>query len=330
MIDGKLKPGDGERLVNASIKRTRHILRWISTRRNFRLQHLGLELEDIAYDMIAELFAAEEEECCHRFRRAMLAMGGLESDDELLSAFESILFKNVQQQSSRIFGEINPLHQHLNYCLKSHVLRNHAVQIHTTFDGRWFYRGTVENARLHLPAMPLEELRQHIHFHGSETRSNVIGVLEAVLDVLEGQERYRRAVLEPDIISISKDIVRLDFKGSAVQHDEMTTTHDTKVLVHILYQSLDECKPWLENTYLRTKRLTEQELDLFLEAIRLYFMDIMQGEDSQGSYSYLRRCMPGLTHTRFRQTYRRRFEYILARIMETARAHLGSEEAFLR
>ena len=58
LIDGTLKPGESEHLVNAAIQRTLHVLYWISARRNYRLQLLGLEMEDIAYDMIAELFAA--------------------------------------------------------------------------------------------------------------------------------------------------------------------------------------------------------------------------------------------------------------------------------
>lgn len=330
LIAGNLKPGEGEHLVNAAIRRTLHILYWVSARRSYRLQLLGLEMEDIAYDMIAELFAAEEEECCHRLRRSLIAMGSLTSDDELLSAYEAILFRNVHQQYARLFAEIDPLHLHLSRGLKAHILRDHSIQVLATFDGRCFYRGSTDDARLHLPAMPYEKLRQHIRYNPDESRSSVIGVLNSVLEALERQDQYRRAVLETDVLQIAKDIVGMDMRGNYVQHAEQEERHDSRLLMHILYKSLDECGPWLENTYIRTHRLTELELKLFIDAIRLYFTDIMRGDESQGAYAYLRKCMPGLTHTRFRDSYRRRFEYILQHVMETARAHLSREESYLR
>jgi len=305
------------------------MLLWLSHRRNYRLRDLGFSMKDIAYDIVAELFSGEEEQCCAGLKGALTGIDSAD-DDALLSAFESILFKNVHQHLSRIFGEIDPLHQHLLRSLRGHIYRSDDVRTYDRLDGRWYCHRDTPESDLARPAMPIEMLRQQMSLEGGESSAPIADVFRSVLTSLRAQSEYRPAVLESDILQLTREALGMDYSMRTITRENPVVAHDSEVLGRILMRALDNTLPWIDEMYVEKKRLSRKEADCMLAAMRMYFNDLVSVQDTLGPYSYLRRCMPGLTHDRFRRSYRRKFEYILQKTLDEAYIRLGIESTLLR
>gem|GEM_PF-1415637 len=315
----RLRPSQIDRLVGHAVALSVTYIHWMANKKGYQLQQLGMTLEDLAYDAVAELFAGEDEHCCTALRKALPDEAARGSDEELLATFHAMLFKNVQQRIGRIFAEFNPLYRYLHNALRSHVRRRPDILSLDMIDGRWFCLRDAEYARLDLPAIPLRELRYLIRPSLRHGRSLSVSVLHAVFIFLDAQDTYRKAILEEDVLRMARDLAGAELEHGRVQDDEAGMILDAGSLSRIIDEAVDESIPWVEHKYVRLDRLSVQEMNLFFEAIRLYFRDFMQEGETAGPFHYLRACMPGLTHQRFRSTYRHKFEYILNRILERAR-----------
>ncbi|MCB2206131.1 hypothetical protein KQI65_15420 [bacterium] len=286
-------------------------------------------MRDLAYDVVGELFAGEEEQCCASLRSG-LADAAPEDREAILSSFEAILFKNVHQHLARIFGELNPLHQHLLRSLRGHVARNENLTSLDRLDGRWYLHSNSSMDTLVLPAMPIEDLRRHLHIRGIERAAPVARILHAVLQSLQEQDEYRKAVLEADVVQLTRESLGMEYPHQTVKSNDPVESSDADVLGRILMRTLDATLPWIDEIYVQKKRLSTTEAECLVSAIRMYFKDLMGENEALGPYSYLRQCMPGLTHARFRSSYRRKFEYILQRVLDEAYIQLGRDATLLR
>ncbi|MDT8325665.1 MAG: hypothetical protein RRA94_16240, partial [Bacteroidota bacterium] len=153
LLQGESSRDELDVLIVCAVRKTEGMLLWLSHRRNYRMQELGVSLRDIAYDIVAELFSGENEQCCARLRASLSGID-MSDDLELHSAFESILFKNLHQHLPRIFGEINPLFQHLLRSLRGHIYRSTDIVTLDRIDGRWYCLRDTPDTALVRPAMP--------------------------------------------------------------------------------------------------------------------------------------------------------------------------------
>ena len=325
LLSEGLRPTQIDLLVRHAVSLSVTYIQWLTRRKGYQLQQLGMTYEDLAYDVVAEMFSGEDEYCCTALRQSLRAGEALEDADELLATFHAMLFKNVQQRMGRVFAEINPLYKYLHNALRSYVRRRSDILHLDMIDGRWLCYRNVGYARLDLPAIPLRELRYVIRPTLRYGESMAVSVLNAVFIVLDGQDSYRRAVLEEDVLRMARDLVGSELEHARIPEDETGTHVDSGNLSRVIDAAIDESRPWVEHKYVRLGRLTEREADLFFEAIRLYFKDFMQQGETDGPFHYLRSCMPGLTHERFRASYRHKYEYIFNRILERAREKLDGQ-----
>ena len=322
LLSTGLQPAQIDRLVRHSVDLSVTYIQWLTNRKGYQMQHLGLTFEDLAYDVVAELFAGVDEHCCTVLRQSLREGDTPEHDEELIAAFHALLFRNVQQRLGRVFAEINPLYKYLHNALRSYVRRRSDIVHLDMIDGRWLCYRSVEISRLDLPSMPLRELRYVIRPSLRYGRSTAVSVLNAVFMVLDNQDEYRKAILEEDVLRMARDQLGSELEHADRLEEETGTPFESSTLSRVIDETVDECRPWVEHKYVRLGRLTTREADLFFEAIHQYFKDFMQQGETDGPFHYLRSCMPGLTHERFRTSYRHKYEYILNRIFERAREKL--------
>ena len=318
-----------EQLVGFAVRRTEVVLQWLSYKKNYRFVDLGLEIRDVAYDMVGELFAGADTHCCKQLRAAIQGTDD-DSPEALISAFEAILFKNVQQHLARIFGEIDPISQHLLRSLRGHIYHSSDIVTLDRFDGRWYALHGERSPDLAKPAMPIEMLRQSLHLHPMKAVAPIVQYFRSLLYVLRDQDEYRKAIHEGEILTLVRDLLKMQYLAGAETYSNPDDNHDTMALGHVLFEALSTTLPWIEETYLKKNRLSRKEMNCFISAIRVYFNDLMTETETLGPYFYLRKDMPGLTHERFRESYRRKFENILHRVLDEASKRLGKEEIYLK
>ncbi|MBE0643240.1 MAG: hypothetical protein IH600_04105 [Bacteroidetes bacterium] len=325
LVAGGIDASASDALIKRTIHRTEQAIYWLSMRKNYRLHALGLTLRDLSYDISAELLAEGEDSCCAALRAALLPMAEA-SDAELLSQFEAVIFYNVQRHFPRIFSEINPLQHTLLKAVRKHVQGRDDIEIRDMLDGRWYLAEPLEQADLYKPAAPVEIIRQSLVEFNPRNRSEAVEVFRSILRYLRGQDEYRKAVLEMDVIRITVDYLGRDLEA-AIQLDQTdaSISYDVSVLSHIIHLAIDAVRPSLENLYIKRGRLSLWEFELMLLAIKATFLDLQRGDDVRSGYSFLRLYMPGLSPERFRETYRRKFAYMYERVVQEAKRHLMAD-----
>ncbi len=317
-LNAELDRSAEDALIDLCLKRTVHILQWARKANSYRYNQLGMQIEDIAYDIIAELVIEIDGVRCAPLRGILLNVQD-EQDDALLSNFEGILFGYVSQSMTRLFSEVNRTQYLLLRSLRYNAERQENVVSRDRLDGRWYLLHSESEARLHLPGMPVEELRQYLRGADLKQRPFALALLNEILKLLDGQEEYRKAVRESDVLQIALDIVGTQFASvmeTEVPESDMVDVKDTlRHAERCLHRALEMNREWAEEFYTDKGRLNDHDLQAFQHAASSYVRDSFLGT-SGSQYSYLREILPGLTQHRYRESYKNRLEYFIKKVVE--------------
>lgn len=323
LVAGPVSQRSTEALVVRTLDYAARILFWVSRRKRYRLGVLGLSLQDLAYDTIAELFAEDAEVTGVTLRTALLPFAAAE-DSELLAAYDATILRTVYRHLPRVFSEIAPEMHKLIQGIRQHAHPRADITVKDMVDGRWYLFGDEDTALLHLPILTYEELRSRLDPVDSRHRSIVIEMFRLVEALLRGQSEFRRAVPEADILNLAVEYISLPEAASQPSNGE-SVGYDVAVLAHVVHRAVDRVLSSFERFYLERERLTREEFDIMLHAIRGAFLDDRLGEDVRSHYAQLREYMPGLTNERYRLSYRRKYVYMYERVMEEAQRLLELE-----
>ena len=331
LIAGPLAMRDTERLVRLAVTRTEEILFWMRRRKNYRFQAIGLSHRDLAYDMTAELFTEAGDIPCAALRLALLphAEG---TDDDLLSVLDAVLIRTVSRQFSRVFADVNPEYHLLMKALRQYVARTPDIETMDMLDGRWYLFGGRQAAMLHLPAMPVDELHRSLAEVDPRNRSEAIEIFRLVGLRLTTQDHYRRAVCESDVVRIALEYVggslAAEQRHDAEQRQDAVVesdSHDATVLSHTVQRAVENVRVSLERSYVERNRLTREEFELVLSAVRTSFLDVAKEDEERSGFMRLRQFMPGLTSERYHETYRRKYAYMRELVMQEAQRLLHAD-----
>jgi hypothetical protein len=325
LLGGEFNLRDADTLVHVTVRQAEQVIFWISRRKNYRLHTTGLSLRDLAYDMTAELFAEGEDSPCASLRAMLLSQTDA-PDDALLAAFDAIIVRTVHRQFPRIFAELNPDKQLLIKALRHHVRHRDEIMVMDMLDGRWYLFGDVSGALLHLPAMTFEELRFSIGKVDPLHRSPVVEIFRLIESALRRQDVYRRAVLEIDVLRLTVEFLGRSYEAvrpSSIPEDG--PTHDEAVLSHVIHRAIERARSSLERSYIDRGSLSSRDFELMLAAIREALLDTRDHENGRSSYAQLRQYMPGLTPERYRESYRRKYAYMLEVVRREAQRLMQSE-----
>ena len=317
-INAELDRSTADALIDLCIRRTTYILHWTRKSNVHRFNKLGLRVEDVAYDIIAELVTDADGEYCAALCKALRSFPH-ESEDELLSSFEGLLFSNASMSLSFLYSEVNRTH----YLMLRSLRYNAALQAHiaTTdrLDGRWYLLNNEDDARLQLQGMPLEDLQQYLRGADLNRRPFMMALLNKILELLDQQDEFRKAVRESDIMQIAMDIIGTQYAGiiemEEAANDEVDADVTLRRYERYLQRALELAKERNEEPHGNRKSLSPLDLAAFVDAAGRFVLDRLRGV-SVTHYSYLRAAMPGLTSTRYREDYRYQFEYFIKKLLE--------------
>ncbi|MFZ1731688.1 MAG: hypothetical protein WBQ23_12710 [Bacteroidota bacterium] len=330
LLAGKIDARSSDALIMATIKRTEQAVYWLSARKNFRFHTLGLTLRDLSYDIAADLLSEDGEYCCAALRNALSSHADAE-DVELLSAYDAVLFGNVQRRISHIFAEVSPIQHILMRALRQHVNSSDDIEARDMLDGRWYLLEAVDRADLHKSAAPPDILRQCLSGFNAHNKSDAVEVFRHIVDFLRGQEDYRKAVPEMEVVRITVGYLGRALEASLLhQTPEPSVAYDIAVLSHIVQRSVETVRSSVERLYIERNRLTGWEFELLLYAIKSSFLDLRWGEEQRSGYWFLRNYMPGLTPERYRESYRRKYAYLYDLVLQEAQRLMEAESTFFK
>jgi hypothetical protein len=317
---GSLDRRQTDALIDRTVRQARVYVQWLIWHRGYHIGPTGLSVEDLAYDLIAELVSELDGEMLGRLRRAVCELTeAADAAYDTESAFIAVVNRNVRCNIARLFMDLNPVHARLLRALRRYVQSGESIQRIDSVSGFWYARAG--DAMLERPPVPPELLRSGtVAF--SENGNPVRAVLDACLAYLDGQDRWRRAVLEHDVIELTMARLNRDHASNGSQSVVYAEEPgDDGIAYAALSDALEEAREWVAARYVSTGKLSRGEADAMLDAI-LRYLDDLRRQDVLGHVSYLRQTMPGLTQQRYRESYRNMYEYILRSIFTSARQRL--------
>jgi len=324
LLDG-LRRGSLDRrltdvLIDRTVQQARQYIQWLIWHRGYHIGPTGLSVDDLAYDLIAELVSELDGEMLGRLRHALTELtDAADAPYDSESAFVAVVNRTVRCNIARLFMDLNPVQARLLRALRRYVQSRASMQRIDSVGGFWYARAG--DARLERPPVPPDMLRAGTVAAGANGNP-VRSVLDACLAYLDGQDRWRLAVLEHDVIDLTMARLKMDHAASGGSHTvESVESGDDGIAYAALTAALEDARDWVAARYVRTGKLSGEEADAMLDAI-LHYVDDLRRQDVLGHVSYLRQTMPGLTQQRYRESYRNMYEYILRSIFTSARQRL--------
>ncbi|MBR9977905.1 MAG: hypothetical protein KFH87_07435 [Bacteroidetes bacterium] len=325
LLNGTLDPVSRDKLIRETIARSQGIITWMIKNGKMYIDRSGLTLYDITCDITAELVARDEEGHCGMLRTWLLRHREKE-DMDLLATYQSLLFLNIQRQLPRVFAEISPIHHSLLISIREHVRNRDDVSIRDMLDGRWYLFGNALEVALEKPAIPLRELERNLYRINGNPRSVPVEIFRLAAEYLVAQDEYCKAVAEKDIVKL---ILKYIGQHLETMRQDVTTEpsieHDVAILSMVIRRALSNVRSELASFYIERNKLTTWEFDLMLDAVEDFFLLQSFRDEPMSGFALLRRHMPGLTHERYRQTYRRKFSHIRDLVARKAQYLMKSE-----
>jgi hypothetical protein len=284
---------------------------------SFKADLLGLRLEDVAFDCIADLFRTSEEGLFHELARYYSSVAYESLDDDALAGMtRRLVFSKVTSALHRQYREIDPaLHKVLRN-LKATVRLVEGVSLENAGNDWLLHFSADAHGISQLPLMPPEILEAHLAAsiaYSSTTR----GILLAVREALEEQSLYSRSYpLLSFALALRAAYARFgDEPIGDVDHS--VAFAEDEVEAGIL-TSLDRVRSAMRHTYVETGKVEE---DLYFSYLRTA-ADILRsefignGNADGGYYEHLLMHVPDLTRENYRDYHRGMLEYIVRLIRQ--------------
>ncbi len=320
LLRGQISALETDALIRAAIAHARNYVRWLMWNRNYTIVPLGMSIDDIAIDTIAELLSEIDGEQMERLRSAVRSVAsGTEPEITLECAFKAVVLRTVRLNLARIFMEMHPVRARLLRSLRRFAKESAVVTRHDGIAGYWYSLAGMD-ARLELPAAPPDALQGMLVPPRLSVQPAPM-ILTALLDALSAFPELRQAVSEDDVLDITLRLLQTDQEAATPVMEEADQQWDTHPLEAEALEALTSLHGWIANAYVAKGKLDEEEASALLIAAERYIRDLARSED-RGHFSYLRPLLPGLSYERYRAEYRSIYEYILRTVFTTTRKRL--------
>jgi hypothetical protein len=268
-----------------------------------------LNLSDVAYDCIGELFARNGEGTLVRLKTYFESFDFESSTDEdLLIQLRRLVFSSVNQGLFRIYSSYDPS---LGKILRNVKISMQALAVFTEVNrlGEQCLVPVACDPLSHLPPINLETLQSvlSVRTPGSERIPSILAVLARYL---REQSEYSREV---PIVRLALAI-RWLYAAKQLPPSGSTSAaeldHHIDVAAAIRY-SCQNTLQTLGANYLREGRLSQDLLDSYLKAVEMYLLAEFDGVEGEGSlFESLKTLVPELSRRDYMEIHRSRLEYL--------------------
>jgi len=271
---------------------------------------LGVSLEDLAVDCIAELFARDEE---GRFDilQSYFGRGDLErmSEGEFLGLCRRLVFSAVNQQLFRIYGAYDPAFRKLLRNLKGAAHRTEGFHLVEHQGDSWVLISSNGAQLNHTPAIPPEYLEVLLTRQIS-VRDSSVDMLRAFDRALSDTQGYAHGYPLIGLAAVLRHVLaRMEMAEAPEPADAISVEEIDRVITSILPQVITE----VGERYVREGKLDQEVLGAYRLAVReILLMEYGHGNGQGVSfYDILSTLLPGTTPTEYAAIHRSRLEYVV-------------------
>jgi len=303
------------REINELVKLTHQIamvrLRKLITSKHFHLYTYPMNLESIAFDCLAELFARDNNNVFMEIDYYFSGEREIEKlhPDDVLFHYRQLIFRTLSDGIFRLYRENDPILSKIIRNLKLTAVKIERTSLFDRWGDVYVAFGKQFEEYEHLQEFPLEELEQQCGLILG-ARQNSLPMLTAIQYIFENQSLYRRSF---PLVSIAL-IIKRSLSHSRRPLQEYTEVYDPSLSLDIhsiLKGVLDSSEIELRKRYFINGKLNKEEFEMYISALHKLLSDTFIQSDGSAReyYEYIREYNPAMTYEQYREQHRTRFEY---------------------
>lgn len=271
-------------------------------------QPLGISLDDLAFDCIADLFRRDKTGAFVKLKRYFDGMDVAQmTDEDLLAACRRLVFSKVNQDLYRQYAEMDPDLHRIIRNIKDALPRVPFVRLTELHGEYWLAFG---NADAGLPMMAPEILEAHLTgfvrpgmtFHA---------LLKGTAVVFGDQDLYRRAFP----LTGYALLLRASFGNLSASESPSSGADDglsSADLERFVGESVDRIAARMKTQYVREGSVSGETFAQYLQAVGSILCDeyVHPGRAERSYMEHLSAAMTGLTPEAYKTNHRARLEYL--------------------
>ncbi len=294
--------------INLCHKMAVAYLRVKITSGRFDVRRLGLDIDDFAFDSIADLFRRDVDgsfpELCRYFDTA-----GILDDSALTNHLRRLVFSAVNHRIFRSYTETDPslakIIRNIKLALKEHpTLALHSHLGETVIVLR---DGSAMHSRLPRIASELFAPDFHERVRGHRSLHSILDVLASLLSELDG---YCQMISMYEVAELVRSVYASDVGQATSILAEPSISEDE--LCAMVEEAAAHLKDHVQTSYVNKSKLTEQEGRALIETVRDILTEDFIGQNGEASsfFEITRTHIPDLAQDDYRSRYRVILEYL--------------------
>jgi len=260
------------------------------------------EIEDLALDFIAPLFARDESGVFVELQKYFSTSWDL-SDREFKEVVYQLLNSVIQQQSIRLFKERDPFGKTFYRSLR-YLQNKHENWNRTFINGYLVIAPSSGHPDIMHPDTLVLVLKQCLERHLSLTEQ-----IEQVLN--EVIENRQQAVSVEDLLTHTRVLAELTLEGMSPKTSPAVDSFIYNVIESHIKKTVQEVDRTVLSRYETDGKLSSAERESFRKSIQAILIDHADGGCKDNYFQYLSGSLKTLeSQELYKQTYRAQFEYV--------------------
>lgn len=273
---------------------------------NLTLVHL--DLHDLAYDCIAELFRTDEPIALIQIKSyfSSIQIDQL-SDVQLTDHLRRLVFSKVNQGIFRIYFEYDPS---LGKILRNIKLSIQALNNFIEVDrfGDTFLVPALVEPHFQLPILPKEILQELLHdeLNGSERIPEVLSKLSIIL---QGQTVYAKAI---SLVGFAVALRTLFLEEIELSAERTVSPSNDSDVLELIRSTTDKIQNKFAAKYIGKQKVSNEEYEIMFTVIRKNLIAIAVENDGKdfSLYEHFGIYKSGLTKEEYTKEYKAILEYL--------------------
>lgn len=274
----------------------------------------GINLNDLALDVIADIFARDNNCKFVQIHKYFKQFGNISviSDDELFAGLRRLVLGSTNVRFFQIYGELDDALSKIIRNIKL-TLKKHSSVITFVHNGENFIapRNT-ENLLLDLPSIPIEILSPEFYDLVS-SKSSLRDMLTAIGDILDGQKNYKKIVSLIEVALLIQEAYATDcinkMRSEEVSPEQMIFNDQIKSIAQEVVSSL---KTQYSSRYVEKEKLSKTEIAAIFKTTEEILINqfCLDDGDPATYYNTLYKRMKNLDKEIYAVKYRVILEYL--------------------
>ncbi|MEW6062663.1 MAG: hypothetical protein AB1600_12055 [Bacteroidota bacterium] len=280
------------------------------------LEFHGISLDDLALDVVADIFERNKEGKFTRFDKFFQHIQySFESEEHVFVAFKRFVILVARTQLSKTISQADSTWAKIFRNLKLQITKHRDLSLEEDFRGFVVVPRQMP-ANNELQEFPIEELEQKL-LSQVRTSHDIPEILYVLNDILCHQETYRRSFPLIDLVEIVRKLYMLPLNEPPEQIEIELSPEEIERIQHSIFSELDAK---IFSDYMLKGKLNSEQATILSNTLREIMAEWWSGNGNNISIANITIRNFGISQDEYKNRYQNKIEY-LVRLAKERVAH---------